>query len=103
MFSSPVVRVVTAACAGLAVVSALLAVFAGMDVALVALLIIVTLVTCLPVWFAPVLLARRRGVADVRPIAVFTLVAGWSLIGWVAALVWAAVAGARAESRPVAR
>ncbi|WP_431927472.1 superinfection immunity protein [Amycolatopsis tucumanensis] len=101
MSSSPVVRVVTAACAGVAVAVALLAVFAGMGVALVVLLGIVALVTCVPVWFAPVLLARRRGVADVRPIAVCTLLAGWSLIGWVAALIWAGAARAEAGPRPV--
>ncbi|GHE81613.1 hypothetical protein GCM10017786_10150 [Amycolatopsis deserti] len=77
-------------CAGVVAALVLLAIFAGMGVALLVLLGIVGLVTCVPVWFAPVLVARRRGVADIRPLAVFTLVCGWTFFGWVAALIWAA-------------
>jgi hypothetical protein len=54
------------------------------------LLIAVGVATTCAIWFAPVLLAYRRRVRNPKPIAVFTLLAGWTLVGWIAALIWTA-------------
>ena len=40
-------------------------------------------------YFFPVLAARERGHKNLTAITVLTVVAGWTVIGWVAALVWA--------------
>ena len=44
------------------------------------------------VYFVPSLVAHHRGHHQMMPIFLLNLFLGWSLIGWVAALVWATVA-----------
>lgn len=41
------------------------------------------------VYFLPVAIARLRGLRAERAIGVLTLFTGWTVIGWVGALVWA--------------
>ncbi|WP_037322635.1 superinfection immunity protein [Amycolatopsis thermoflava] len=86
-------------CAVVIATVVLLALASGIGAALLALLIIVGLATTLAVWFAPIHLAHRRGAQDLKPIFVFTLLAGWTLIGWLAALIWASRAPTAPEHR----
>jgi hypothetical protein len=48
-----------------------------------------TLVALLMLYFAPWLVAWSRGARSVNGVAVLNLFLGWTLLGWVAALVWA--------------
>jgi hypothetical protein len=53
-------------------------------------LIILTLILLAVIsYFLPTLVANKRRHADKGAIFVINLFLGWSLIGWVAALVWA--------------
>ncbi|PWT79035.1 MAG: hypothetical protein C5B59_00555 [Bacteroidetes bacterium] len=42
---------------------------------------------CLPLYFLPSIIAR--GKRNAKAIFLLNLLAGWSVIGWVAALIWA--------------
>lgn len=46
-------------------------------------------------YFIPWLVAARNGHRQVQAIGILNLVAGWTFIGWVAALVWANVKPAK--------
>lgn len=46
-------------------------------------------------YFFPALIAWRRGHPNTLAIFLLNLLAGWTFIGWVGALVWAATAVAR--------
>lgn len=50
------------------------------------------------IYFAPVIVAWQRNVARQRGIFVLTLLLGWTLIGWVGALVWALVEPRRTDA-----
>lgn len=50
------------------------------------------LVLAIGLYVIPVVIACRRGHPNALPIAVLTLLLGWSLVGWVAALVWSLTA-----------
>lgn len=39
-------------------------------------------------YFLPVITAQRRHHREVAPIAIVNLVFGWTIIGWVIALIW---------------
>lgn len=41
---------------------------------------------CLPIYFLPSLIARRK--RNALGIFILNFVAGWTVIGWVAALIW---------------
>jgi hypothetical protein len=41
------------------------------------------------IYFAPAIIASMRRHRQILAIFVLNLVAGWTLIGWIAALVWA--------------
>jgi hypothetical protein len=55
--------------------------------ATVTLLILVAL--CLLVYFLPAIVAKEREHPNATAITVLNLILGWTLLGWVAALVWA--------------
>ncbi len=44
------------------------------------------------VYFTPTMVARDRRHVNVVPIFVLNLLLGWTLLGWVVALVWALTA-----------
>jgi hypothetical protein len=44
------------------------------------------------VYFAPSIVAARRGHRNKTPIFLLNLFLGWTLIGWVAALIWSTTA-----------
>lgn len=52
----------------------------------------------LAVYFAPFMIALWRGHRNTGAIMTLNLFLGWTLIGWVGALVWSVLAGQ--ESRP---
>jgi hypothetical protein len=47
------------------------------------------LVALIALYFLPTIIAHRRGHHQETAITVLDLVGGWTLIGWVVALVWA--------------
>lgn len=49
----------------------------------------VGLVAVLALYFLPALVADRRAHKNLTAIFVLNLLAGWTFVGWVAALVWA--------------
>lgn len=65
---------------------------------------IVVAVIAVVVYFAPSWVALARRVLHPLPIFLLNLVLGWSLIGWVVALVWALLTAnvrSREPERPV--
>jgi len=60
-----------------------LAVFAGL-----ALLSLVALVIGILGWLAPIYIAKKRGHPNFMPIAVITILLGWTFIGWAVCLAW---------------
>ena len=56
------------------------------------LLFLFLMLVVIALYFLPALIALNRGHPNKLPIGVLNLLLGWSLIGWVAALVWALVA-----------
>ncbi len=49
----------------------------------------VVLLVLLVVYFLPSYIAFARGHANKLPILLLNLLAGWTAVGWVAALIWA--------------
>jgi T4 superinfection immunity protein len=47
---------------------------------------------CAHIYFIPSFIAHRRGHHQMMPIFLLNFFLGWSLVGWVAALVWATIA-----------
>ena len=56
---------------------------------------LISLVIVIPLYFVPAIVAYRK--RQFIPILVLNLLLGWTLIGWVGALVWALTA----ESQPI--
>lgn len=52
------------------------------------LVLAVALAAALWLYFLPALIADRRHRADLLTIALFNAVVGWTIIGWLLALVW---------------
>lgn len=52
----------------------------------------------LAAYFAPALIATRRGHAQQNAIFVLNLFLGWTLIGWIAALVWSLTNSTRRQA-----
>ena len=50
---------------------------------------IIFLLLFLCVYFAPTLIASKNKKANIIPIFILNLFFGWTLIGWVGALIWA--------------
>ena len=53
----------------------------------------------LPIYFVPTIVAAIRGTRNLVAILVLNLLAGWTFLGWVAALVWALVADKKTEQQ----
>ena len=62
-------------------------------------LLLVALVVLLGLYLLPLFVACYRSVVHVPGIAVLNLLPGWTLLGWVGALVWA-VSSPRRTSPP---
>jgi Superinfection immunity protein len=54
-----------------------------------AIIAIVLLGVAIALYFLPAIIASRRGHQNVDGIAVLNLLLGWTLLGWIAALIWA--------------
>jgi Superinfection immunity protein len=52
------------------------------------------------IYFIPSFIAHRRGHHQMMPIFLLNFFLGWSLVGWVAALVWATIALPTRTDRP---
>lgn len=57
----------------------------------------ITAVVMIVIYFVPLMVAVRRDMQKVAGVAVLNILLGWTLIGWVIALVWA-VSGERRRS-----
>lgn len=57
----------------------------------------ITIVVLIVVYFVPLMIAVRRDMVKVNGVAVLNLLLGWTLLGWIVALVWA-VAGDRKQA-----
>ena len=60
--------------------------------------IIGLIVFCFCIYFLPAIVACRRNHRQAAAIILLDLFLGWSLIGWVAALVWAATSDVEPKS-----
>ncbi len=56
-------------------------------------LLVVGILVCLVVYALPVLLAWSLGSPHLLGITLLCLLLGWTVIGWIAALVWAMASG----------
>ena len=52
------------------------------------LFLIGSLLLTIAVWLAPIMVAARRQHKNTAAISILTLLAGWTFIGWIIALVW---------------
>jgi len=59
-------------------------------------LIFIILLFVLPVYFLPTIIAAVRQTRNLIAIIVLNVLAGWTVLGWVASLVWAIVADKKA-------
>ncbi len=50
---------------------------------------VVMMVFAITLYFLPIIIASVRNMRHAVAISVLTLVAGWTFVGWVVALVWA--------------
>lgn len=53
-------------------------------------LVLIVFFVCVAVYFLPSLIASTRLHSNLNPIILLNVFLGWTLIGWVAALVWSA-------------
>lgn len=53
---------------------------------------IIIFLCLLAIYFLPALVASTRGHPNTSAITILNLLLGWTLLGWVAALVWSATA-----------
>lgn len=67
------------------------------DLALVRLITVLIIACVLPFYFLPTIVAASRGNRKLGSIFVLNLLLGWTLLGWVAALVWASATASAAE------
>ena len=54
-------------------------------------MILFLLVTGLPIYFAPAIVAYYSNHKQLLPIFLVNLFLGWTILGWVGALVWAVI------------
>lgn len=59
------------------------------------------LVIVLALYFLPSIFAHGRKHPQVAAILVLNLVAGWTVVGWMVALVWAFIVESDARLRPI--
>jgi hypothetical protein len=52
------------------------------------LIVLVSLVVGLVLYFLPTIIAVKRQKANVTPIVLVNLLLGWTVIGWIIALIW---------------
>jgi len=50
------------------------------------------------VYFVPALIAKKRDTENLEAIFLVNLVFGWTVLGWIAALIWAIVEKAKSKS-----
>ncbi|WP_158258227.1 superinfection immunity protein [Rhodopila globiformis] len=55
------------------------------------------LAAALVLYFLPVLMGRQRDVSTIQGLALVNLLLGWTVVGWLACLIWAAVGATRAQ------
>lgn len=60
-----------------------------MDTAIRIFLLLLALSVLLGLYFLPTIVALRRGHEKVQALGVLNLLAGWTFLGWVGAMVWA--------------
>lgn len=53
------------------------------------------LIPALLLYVLPLLIAGKRGVAADIPVCLLNLLLGWTIVGWLAALVWAMLGAKR--------
>lgn len=56
------------------------------------------LIVAIGAYFIPLLVAIARGHANRLAIGVLNLLLGWTLLGWVAALIWACTSNRKAAA-----
>ena len=61
---------------------------------------LVGLLIALAIYFIPTFVANRRHLRNIVAIGALNLLAGWTLIGWVGALVWAFTHNTRDQDEP---
>ena len=54
-------------------------------------------------YFLPTLIAHARKKANIRPIFLVNFIAGWTVIGWIIALMWAFTADTPGETKQTVR
>ena len=57
----------------------------------------ILLVLCIALYFVPAIVAHQSGHRQTAAITMLNICAGWTLIGWVVALVWACTVPPRDE------
>jgi len=61
-------------------------------------LVTIAIVVCL--YFLPYFVAKNRKHVNTTAIGVLNLLLGWTIIGWVIALVWASTANIEKDAKP---
>src|SRR5262245_17300696 len=64
---------------------------------------VLLVLTMLIIYLLPMIVAYCRGHYRIMAIVVLNLLLGWTLLGWVAALIWACNSNCRASSYEVGR
>ena len=49
---------------------------------------LIVLLLCLAFWFLPVIIAANRNHRNTTAIFILDLLLGWTIIGWIIALIW---------------
>lgn len=62
-------------------------------------IVAVTGAVLVAVWLVPAFVARYRGHRSALAITMLTVLLGWSVIGWIIAMVWACTGDDRPEGR----
>lgn len=60
-----------------------------MNAALADLIVAIAVVSIFFMWILPGIVASRRNHAQQMPIWILTILGGWTIVGWITALVWA--------------
>ena len=64
---------------------------------------LIILLVLLALYFLPCWVAFARDIEDVNGIIIVNLLLGWTLVGWVVALVWAVSGKSKAEKKAAAQ
>lgn len=60
----------------------------------------VLLVVAIAVYFVPAMVAKKRNHSNATPVFLVNLFLGWTVIGWIAALIWANTDNANPPPKP---